>query len=33
MDEDELGALDGMGFAIESHGHAHIDYAADRRPR
>ncbi len=27
MDEDELRALDGMGFAIESHGHAHIDYA------
>jgi peptidoglycan/xylan/chitin deacetylase (PgdA/CDA1 family) len=27
MDEDELRALEASGFAIESHGHAHIDYA------
>lgn len=27
MDEDELRALGGMGFAVESHGHAHLDYA------
>ncbi len=27
MDSAELGALAEQGFAIESHGHAHIDYA------
>ena len=27
MDVEDLVELDGLGFAIESHGHAHIDYA------
>jgi peptidoglycan/xylan/chitin deacetylase (PgdA/CDA1 family) len=27
MDVEELRALDEAGFAVESHGHAHIDYA------
>lgn len=27
MDADELRALEELGFAVESHGHAHIDYA------